>query len=305
MKFHLSLFLTAGLLLAATDHGRAQQPASASNQQAPVPAAPVITIYTRDGRNVTTTGVRMAGTALMVKIRLDNGTEGEAGYELANVSRVEFPDPGQLKIASDLLTQGRAEEALKQLAPALAYYAPFRDLSGSWWSALALLQLDALNRLGRDREADAAAAELARLPGAPADVQRAVKIRQGVSLERSGKHQEALAILEPIAKDETARPETLPEAWLSMGAANLALGRNKLALLAYLHVPVYVPRRALAMAPAMLGSAIAYGRLNDNPRARETLEQLVAAYPNSREAAEAKDRLRALNVAAAKAKQNS
>lgn len=296
MKFPLSLCLAVGVLTGTMLPCRAQ----------PAPtAAPGITIYLKDGRNVTTTGVRLAGTALMAKVKLDNGTEGEAGYEVSNLARVDFPDPGQLKIASDLLAQGRADEAVKQLAPALAYYSPFRDLPGSWWTALALTQLDAFSRLGRDGEADALAAELGRLPAAPPAVQRAVKIRQGVSLERGGKHLEALAILEPLAKDEATPPETLPEAWLGMGAANLALGRNKPALLAYLHVPVYVPERALVMAPALLGSAVAYGRLNDNPRAKETLEQLVAAYPNSREATEAKNRLRALSSPQAKAKQNS
>ncbi len=279
--------------------------ATVASAQAPATAAPTITIYTKDGRNVATTGVRLAGTALMAKVRLDNGSEGEAGYEVSNLARIDFPDPGQLKIASDLLAQGRADEAVKQLAPALAYYAPLRDLPGSWWTALALTQLDALNRLGRDTETDTLAAELARLPAASPNVQRAVKIRQGIGLERKGRHQDALAVLEPLARDEAAPPETLPEAWLGMGAADLALGRNKAALLAYLHVPVYVPERALVMAPALLGSAVAYGRLNDNPRAKESLEQLVAAYPNSREAAEARDRLHALSGTQAPAKQKS
>ncbi len=301
MRFHLSLLLAAGMLTGAAQVVRAQQPAAAAANA----AAPPITIYIKDGRTISTTGVRLAGTALMAKVKLDNGSEGEAGYEVSSLARVDFPDPGQLKIASDLLAQGRAEDALKQLGPVLAYYAPFRDLPGSWWSALALTQLEALNRLGRDGEADALAAELGRLAAPSPTVLRAVKIRQGLSLERAGKHTEALAVLEPVARDEASPPQTLPDAWLGMGAANLALGKNKAALLAYLHVPVYVPERAVVMAPALLGSAVAYGRLNDNPRAKEALQQLVTAYPNSREATEAKDRLRALGGAKVKGKQNS
>ncbi len=239
----------------------------------------------------------------MAKIIVPGGGEGEAGFEVANISRVDFPEPGQLKIATGLLAQGRAEEALKQLAPAAAYYAPFRDVPGSHWVALALLQLDAYSRLGRDADADALAAELGRLGAVPPDVQRAITIRKGASLEHGGKHREALAILEPIANDEGAPPQSLPEAWLNIGAANLALGRNQPALLAYLHVPVYVPERALFMAPALLGSAVAYLKLDDKSRARESLQQLVTAYPNSREAAEAKDRLQKLNVAPPKAQQ--
>lgn len=303
MRFHLSLLLAAGMLVGSAPVARSQQQPVAAT--ANVATLPPITIYLKDGRNIATTGVRREGTALMAKVKLDNGTQGEAGYEIATLARLDFPDPPQLKIASDLLSQGRADEALKQLGPALAYYAPLRDLPGSWWTALALTQLEVYNRLGRDGEADALAAELGKLPAAPPDVQRAVKIRQGLSLERGGKHLEALAVLGPVARDEAAPPQTLPEAWLAMGAANLALGKDKDALLAYLHVPVYVPERALVMAPALLGSAVAYGRLNDNPRAKDALQQLVAAYPNSREATEAKDRLRVLSGSKAKGKQNS
>ena len=277
-----------GLLVAGgSGTVRAQQPAA--------PAAPLITIYTKDGQTVTTTGVTRSGTAILAQIKLKEGGEGQAGYEVANLARVDFPEPGQLKIASGLLAQGRADDALKQLAPALAYYAPFKDVPGSRWTSLALLQLDAFGRLGRDNEADALAAELGRLGAVPPDAQRAITIRKGAALERGGKHQEALALLEPIARDENAPPQSLPEAWLNLGAAHLALGQDKAALLAYLHVPVYVPERALFMAPALLGSAAAYVKLDDKARAKDSLQQLLKAYPNSREAAEARDRLQKLN----------
>ena len=282
---------TGLFVLIAVGNIRAQQPAP----------APTISIVTKDGQTITTTGVRRAGTAVMAKIRLNDGGEGEAGYEAANIARMDFPEPGQLKIANGLLGQGRADEAIKELAPIVAYYAPFKDLPGSRWTPLALLELDAYSRLGRDAEADALAVELGRLGAVPPDVQRAITIRKGVSLERGGKHREALALLEPIARDENAPAQSLSEAWLAMGAANLALGRDEAALLAYLHVPVYVPDRALAMAPALLGSATAYLKLDDRTHAKDSLQQLISAYPNSREAAEAKDRLQKLNVGKAKA----
>ncbi len=299
MKRFISLLWLAGTL-AGVAAVRAQQPAAPAPAP-PAAPAPLITIYTKDGQAVATTGIRRAGSAIMAKVQTNNGGEGEAGYDVANVTRVEFPEPGQLKIAGGLLAQGRADEALRQLAPAVAYYAPFKDIPGSRWTALTLLQLDAYSRLGRDGEADALAAELGKLGGGvPPDVQRAIKIRQGASLERGGKHEASLALLEPIARDENTPPQALPEAWLSMGAANLALNRNKAALLSYLHVPVYVPDRALFMAPALLGSSIAYVRLDDKTRAREALQQLVTTYPNAREAAEARDRLQKLGGPKAK-----
>ena len=299
MKFPFFLLLLAGFWAAAPVASRGQQARNAAPAQKP--AAPMLTIHLKDGQAIETPGVRREGSSVMAKVQLADGREGEAGYEVANISKIEFPDPGQLKIATDLLTRGRADEALKQLAPAVAYYAPFRDIPGSWWTALALVRLDADNGLGREAEADAIANDLARLGAIPPDVQLAIKIRQGASLEHKGEHQKALAILEPIIGDENIPPRALPEAWLSAGAADLALGRSKAALLAYLHVP----ERAVFMAPALLGSAIAYVGIDDRPRAKESLQQLISSYPDSREAAEAKDRLRKLNGPAPKEQQKS
>ena len=160
----------------------------------------------------------------------------------------------------------------------LAYYAPFRDIPGSWWTPLAMLQLDTLSRLGRQGEADAVATELGRLAVVPPDVQRALKIRQARPWSATASTRRHWPSSNPSPRRKHP-PQALPEAWLTAGEANLALGRNKLALLSYLHVPVYVPERALFMAPALLGSAVAYGRLEDKTHARESLQQLITVYP--------------------------
>ena len=125
----------------------------------------------------------------------------------------------------------------------MAYYAPFKDVPGSQWSRWRSCNSTPTAARGATTTPTPLAAELGKLGAVPPEVQRAIKIRQGASLERGGKHEAALALLGPIAKDENVPPQALPEAWLSMGAANLALNRNKDALLAYLHVPVYVPDR--------------------------------------------------------------
>ena len=86
------------------------------------------------------------------------------------------------------------------------------------------------------------------------------------------------------------------EGWLTVGTARLALRDYKEALLAFLHVPVYTPDRALLMSPALLGSAEALIGLDDGPRAQAALKKLLADYPNSAEAATARERLQMLQA---------
>ena len=261
-----------------------------------VPAARAQTIYTRDGQAVVSQGLRRDGDTVIARIQTPGGSPGDIGYPVANIARIDFPEPAQLKIAGDLLAAGRADEAARQIAPILAYFAPFRDVAGNFWTPLALLQADALARLGgRDRELDALVADLARFGAAASpDFMRSIRLKQAAAIERRGDHAGAIAALEPLLKDPAAAPETLTEGWLAFGQAQLEKREYRAALLAFLHVPVYSPDRVPLMAPALLGSANAYVGLDDRQRAQTTLKDLIVTYPSSPEAARAKDRLRAI-----------
>ena len=255
------------------------------------------TILLKDNNTVQTSGLsRPDPSTVSAKIKTPSGAEGEVGYPVSNIARIEFPEPAQRKIVADLLAQNKAEEALRQLAPILAYYAPFKDLPGSWWTALAFLQVDALSRLGRDGEMGAVVNDLNKLGAANPEILRAVKIRQGIALERKGDHTGALRALEPIVADEDASPQSLADAWVNVGAAQLAQRNYRAALLSYLHINVYTPERTGLMPTALLGSGAAYVGLNDKDRAEATFKDLIARFPNSPEAADAKGRLMKLNV---------
>ena len=67
------------MLTGLTASSHAQQATAAANAPAqPAPAAPQISIYTKDGRAITTTGVSRSGASIMAKVKLDGGSEGEA-----------------------------------------------------------------------------------------------------------------------------------------------------------------------------------------------------------------------------------
>lgn len=258
------------------------------------PAARAQSIYLKDGQIIAAQGLRRDGATVLARIQMQGGAQGEVGYPVENVARIEFPEPAQLKLAGDLLNAGKPDEALRQLGPIIVYYAPFHDIPGNFWTPLALLQLDAFARLGRDREVNTLIGDITRFGGMTPDTLRAVKIRQAAAAERQGDHHTALDSLDPIVKDATAPLDSLSEAWLTVGQARLALREYREALLAFLHVPVYTPEKALLMPPALLGSAAAYIGLDDGQRAQTALKELIAAYPNAPEVTEARDRLQKL-----------
>ena len=253
------------------------------------------TIQLRDGTSVPTLGLRRDGDTLNAKVRTYGDNVGEVGYPLANVARVDFPEPALLKTAADLLDKGQADEAARQLGPAVAYYLPFYNVPGNYWRPLAVLQLEALSAAHKDKEADAAAAELGRLAGTDPEVARILKVREAAGAIQHGDLPKASTILEPLVRDEATPASALAPAWLQLGAVRLSRREFKPALLAYLHIPVYTPERTLLMPTALLGSAFAYLGLEDKRRAEETLNELLTTYPTAPEAADARQQLQKLN----------
>lgn len=249
------------------------------------------TLQLRDGTTVPTLGLRREGDTLVAKIKTAGDQVGELGYPLANLLRIDFPEPALLKTAPELIDKGQADEAARQLAPAVAYYLPFFNLSGNYWKPLALLQFDALTAAHHDKEADVAATELARLAGTDPEVSRLLKTRQAEALLHQGDAAKALDLLDALARDEAAPPAALAPVWIDQGAASLGRRDYKAALLAYLRVPVYAPERARFMPAALLGSARAYLGLDDKHRAEGSLNQLLSSYPTAAEAVEARQQL--------------
>ena len=265
------------------------------------PLASAQTFFMKDGREIVAKGLRRQGDTLMATIQLPPTQEGQApqtgefGYPIAQVSRIDFPEPAQLKIATDLIAAGRIPEAIAQLDPIVKYYESFRDAPGSWWANAALLKEEGLISDGRDKEADAIGEEISRLASEPETVSTAKALLAG-SFARHGDAARALEICDAVIK-QSNRPETLAIAYLAAGQSHLARKEWDSALLAFLEIPVFYPEERLFLPPSMLGSGRAYAGLEDFARAKSTLQGVIATYGSSREARQAKAELE--NVAKA------
>ena len=254
-------------------------------------AAHAQTIVLKTGQRVDTTGVRRSGDKVMGKVEV-GGTTGEVGHDVSAIAKIEFPEPQGIKRAAESLSQGDAEKALADINPIITFYDSFRDIPGAWWAPAAIIKVSALAALQRDAEAEPLAAMIQRNSADP-ETARAANLRIASSLVKRQEYDKAGQLVDAAIKDST-RPDILADAWVTKGNVLLAQKQWDAALLAFLRVPVFYRDEKLHMPPALLGSARAYRFLEDKERARKTLDELIAGFPKSVEAAAAKTELQKL-----------
>ena len=247
------------------------------------------TITLQTGQKIDTQGVRRDGDMVMGKVQVGSGS-GEVGYHLEQIAKVDFPEPRALKTASDFLVQGQPDKALAEINPVVTYYSPFKDVPGNWWAQAALIKVSILAAQQHEKEAEALASEIEKSAKDP-DMARAAQLRLVGSLIQKSEFEKAVGICDATIKSSND-PTTLANAWIAKGDALFAQKDWDEALLAYLHVPVFYPDEKIFQPAALLGSGRALRRLNDNDRAKRTLNELLTAYPQSAEASKAQTELK-------------
>ncbi len=248
-------------------------------------------ILLKTGQKIDTLGVRRDGEMVLGKVQVGSGS-GEVGYHVAQIAKIEFPEPRGLKTASDLLAQGQPDKARAEIEGVVGYYAAFKEVPGSWWAQAAMVKVSVLAAQQHEAEAEALATEIQKTVTDP-ETARAAQLRLVGALVRKRDFEKAVAICDAAIKDSTD-PATLANAWIGKGDALLAQKNADDALLAYLHVPVFYYDEKTFMPAALLGSGRAYRRLDDVDRAKKSFNELIAAFPQSAEAAVAQTELKKL-----------
>jgi tetratricopeptide (TPR) repeat protein len=254
-------------------------------------AASAQNIVMKDGKIIATKGLRRQGDTIIATVELPGGEAGkpaktgDLGYPLAQIARLDFPEPPQLRTAPDLIAQGKGAAALAQLDPVVKFYESFRDAPGSWWATAALLKVQALASLGRDSEAQPLAEQIARASSDP-ETLRGANVQIAAGLVRKGNLGRALELVEPAIKD-SREPATRAPAFVVKGECLLAKKQWEDAVLAFLQVPVFYPGEKALLPPALLGRGRAHFGMDDLPTAKTVLEELRSTYPDSAEAKQA------------------
>jgi tetratricopeptide (TPR) repeat protein len=255
-------------------------------------AASAETMLLKDGKKVVAKLLRRTGDTIMATSPAVDGAaplQGEVGFPLGQIEKIEFPEPAVLKSAAGLLASGNAAEALSQSESAFTYFAGFRDAPGSYWSDLALLRIGALTALNRDADAEPLARQVMEQASNPETARGAQAHLAGIA-SRRGEYEKAIGICDQILK-EGNKPETMAIAAINKARSHQALKQWDSAVLAYLNIPVFYPEQRAYVPTYLLGSAQCYFELSDLPRARTALNELIKTYPAAPEAATAKTEL--------------
>lgn len=172
-----------------------------------VGAQPGEELELKNGRRIPVSSVKVAPEGFSAPVTHGN-TVQIVIFTAKDVVRANFREPPELSAARASIANGKADEAVKQLAELSEKLAPFQTVPGSWWHRAAILHMDALVAQGKTREALAlvSPAAIAELPenaaGLIADYQ--------VILGKPGGSSGAPAGAEPIAaeaKPEESKPE--------------------------------------------------------------------------------------------------
>lgn len=243
-------------------------------------------IIFKDGKTVVGTKLRRDGATVLATV--PNGAiTAELGYPAAQIASIEFPDPPQLKEATAQVAAGKPDQALTILEPVLAFYRGFKDIKGSFWGEAAVMKLQILTSLGRDREADTLAREMIIIRDQP-EVVAAGTAAQALLLAKAGNYKQALAASNDIIKQDSADSETLAIAYVANGLAHYSLKEITEANFAFLHLPIFFPDQKLLMPPALLGSARCFEKLQAKDEFQSELDNqiktLINSYPSSPEA---------------------
>ncbi len=225
--------------------------------------------------------VTLSADALIQTVQLPGSESYERRFPVADIARLDFPEPEGLEEAEMLLASGQAETALKLLDPIHRQFAAFARTPGSPWPRAASLRLQALLP-GNDGPAITAAARELMQPGLGPEVAGLAKLALAQLDVRAGHESLARLMLEEIVKD--APPAVEARAWLLRGDLAAARAAHAEALECYLRIPAFFGTLDELMPAALLGAARAYRGHGDTDRAERSALELVDAYPATAQA---------------------
>lgn len=174
-------------------------------------------------------------------------------FTAEDIVRTSLREPKEVASARILIASEKPDlalEALEKIEPALL---PYQSIPDSWWQRAAILRMDALSVLGKNKEAQAIAG-----PEALAKL----------SVENATLLKDFLRVISPAEKDPAEKIEVLrslsertidpwvsARIWLEIGNTLAGQGKIEDAIKAWLRVPVFFPaERDLAVRGTILAA---------------------------------------------------
>ncbi len=181
---------------------------------------------------------------------------------------------------------GRVQAASGDYAAAQATFgqlaaAPLPELKLAAQNAIGRIKLKQDDLPGALADFDAVAAAAADTPGAKRE-QFAARLGTATVLQRQSKHDEAIKTLDGVIADAAADDSAVQaEAFLRQGDSLQAEGKDKDALLSYLHVDLLFPGESQAHAEALYHLAKLWSAVGDADRSADARRRLTERYAGS------------------------
>lgn len=215
--------------------------------------------------------------------------ESDAAKQEAAVQKlqaIQKSRPDHFRYYESIQLLGQLQMALGKFDEARA---TFGELAKAPWSDYKLLaRISAGRVLVGENKLDEAAKEFeaaaAAASDSPADQARKYEalLGQSQSLIKQSKFEDALKVLEVVTEKGPSDESALQaESYVLQGNALQALGRNKEAALAYLHVDLLYPKEGTMHAEALFNLVKTWKLVQLPDRSDDAKAKLVQLYPNS------------------------
>lgn len=248
------------------------------------------TVVLKDGRVLTPTRLSKRGDELILELP----SSSQISVKVELISRIDSPEPPQIRQAVELLLAGDGETAITVVERVVNDQAELREIPGSWWGLAALRLAQALESEGRGLEAQSLAEKIARLEVEP-ELARAAEVQVAAILLRRGDRQGAARLVDRVLK-ESRSSLARAGAFVVKGGCLLAEEKWEEAMLSFVHVSVFYPGESAWLPAVLLGRGRALIGMEDFAAARSALEELRASYPKTPEAKTALQELQRLAV---------
>ncbi|MFN7341122.1 MAG: tetratricopeptide repeat protein [Opitutia bacterium] len=219
-----------------------------------------------------------------------------ANRRMEEVVQIEWPAIAQLDQARQMILRGEAAKALELVETVLRPFDKVKKIPGSPWVTAAIVKLDAIDRLDNDAALANFLSALETVDdGSNPELAQKIKLAKLIQKARRGEHAAVIADADGLISQFDGA-DTLARLHILKGASLLALKRYEDAMNTYLRVPVFYGSQQEHLPKALLGAAKAF-RGMDSPATKSQrlgevantyLRELVATFPVSVEAEEAK-----------------
>lgn len=197
-----------------------------------------------------------------------------------NIDSLEWPYPAELTESSDLMAQGKTEEAIAVLKKGRDFFENFEGIEGNWYIDIYFAYIEALNQGGKFDDVVKSLPALRALKLSEAQKMRLRIIQLDIERQTTSDYVAIIAEAQGILKetDDSAIGASL---WAMIADVHSRKKEWEKALMAYLRIPVFFGTQMQRVPEAELNAAKTLIKMKRYEDARSFLSRIIEAYPGS------------------------